>query len=114
MSIDYAQAFDAYEAVRHRLPPYVSADTASVTLDTLDDLADAFDVFFLDAFGVLNIGERAIPEVPERIAALQAAGKQILIVSNAAGFPHATLSKNTRALDIALIRTISSPAANHF
>lgn len=97
MSIEYAQAYDAYEAVRHRLPPYLSVDRAPVTLDTLDDLADVFDVFFLDAFGVLNIGERAIPEVPARIAALQAAGKRILIVSNAAGFPHATLvEKYTR------------------
>ncbi len=97
MSIDYAQAFDAYEAVRHRLPPYVSAGTPPVSLGTLDDLADDFDVFFLDAFGVLNIGERAIPEVPARIAALQAAGKRVLIVSNAAGFPHATLvEKYTR------------------
>lgn len=98
MSIDYTKAFDVYEAVRHRLPPYLTQHATPVTLATLDDLADAFDVFFLDAFGVLNIGERAIPEVPARIAALQAAGKRILIVSNAAGFPHATLVEKYKRL----------------
>ena len=98
MSIDYTKAFDVYEAVRHRLPPSLTQHATPVTLDTLDDLADAFDVFFLDAFGVLNIGERAIPEVPARIAALQAAGKRILIVSNAAGFPHATLVEKYKRL----------------
>lgn len=89
-------AFEAYEAVRHRLPP-ASAPKASRRCATLADLAEDFDVFLLDAFGVLNIGETAIPETPERVAALKAAGKRVLVVSNAAGFPHAALmEKYTR------------------
>lgn len=84
-------AFEAYEAVRHRLPPAAAAQAASRQCETLEELADDFDVFLLDAFGVLNIGETAIPETPGRIAALKAAGKRVLVVSNAAGFPHATL-----------------------
>ncbi len=90
-------AFQAYEAVRHRLPPAVSLRSTARQCATLDDLADAFDVFLLDAFGVLNIGETAIPGTPQRIAGLQAAGKRVLVVSNAAGFPHAALmEKYTR------------------
>ena len=54
----------------------------------LEDLVDEIDVFFLDAFGVLNIGDSAINGVPERISKLQSIGKKILIVSNAGGFPH--------------------------
>ncbi len=84
------EAFAAYENVRHRLPD-VRRKGACTRLPDLDALADDFDVFFLDAFGVLNIGERAINGVPERIAGLQAAGKRVLVVSNAAGFPHAKL-----------------------
>ncbi len=41
--------------------------------------------------GGLNIGETAIDGVPERVSRLQAAGKRMLIVSNAAGYPHADL-----------------------
>ncbi|MEM9248009.1 MAG: TIGR01459 family HAD-type hydrolase [Pseudomonadota bacterium] len=85
-----AEAFAAYEAVRHRLPPAADGGRAE-PVDTLADLADRFDVFLLDAFGVLNIGEQAIPGVVERVADLQARGKRCLVVTNAAGAPHAAL-----------------------
>ena len=86
-----ASAFAAYEAVRHRLPPARAPRGASQWADSLDDIADLYDVFLLDAFGVLNIGDTAIPGVADRITSLRARGKRFLIVSNAAGFPHATL-----------------------
>ncbi|KIC47297.1 HAD family hydrolase [Ruegeria sp. ANG-S4] len=85
------EAFDAYEAVRHRLPDIAPAEVNYRQAETLEDIADEFDVFLLDAFGVLNIGDTAIPETPERVKALGAAGKRVLVVSNAAGFPHAAL-----------------------
>lgn len=91
------EAFKAYEAVRHRLPDIEPNDVSYRRIETLSEIMDEFDVFLLDAFGVLNIGETAIPETPERIKSLKAAGKRVLVVSNAAGFPHATLlEKYTR------------------
>jgi HAD superfamily hydrolase (TIGR01450 family) len=105
-------AFAAYEAVRHRLPPVTSKGKCS-HFETLDDIADDFDVFLLDAFGVLNIGETAIPGVPERIGSLKARGKRILIVTNAAGHPHPKLMSRYRRLgyDFAPEDVISSRAA---
>ena len=90
MGMSAQDAFAAYEAVRRRLPA-VSRQGAARRAGTLAEIADDFDVFLLDAFGVLNIGETAISGVPERVAALKAAGKRVLVVSNAAGFPHADL-----------------------
>ena len=84
------QAFDAYLGVEHRLP-VASRQGACAPANNLDDIADRFDVFLLDAFGVLNIGESAIPGVPDRIARLQAAGKRVMVVTNAASYPHAAL-----------------------
>lgn len=84
------EAFAAYESVRHRLPNPARRG-ACKALPDLDALKDEFDVFLLDAFGVLNIGETAIAGVPERVAGLQQDGKRVLVVSNAAGYPHATL-----------------------
>jgi len=81
------EAFAAYEAVRHRLPAGTRS-AACQSLPDLDALADDVDVFLLDAFGVLNIGETAIPGVPERVVGLQKAGKRVIVVSNAAGYPH--------------------------
>ncbi|MDA8747749.1 HAD-IIA family hydrolase [Litoreibacter sp.] len=90
--LNMQEAFAAYESARHRLPP-VSAQGACIRHPNLDAIADKMDTFFLDAFGVLNIGETAISGVPERVARLQKAGKRVMIVSNAAGFPHAHLMK---------------------
>ena len=84
------EAFAAYEQVRHRLPS-VQRQAACQRLPNLDALVDLFDVFLLDAFGVLNIGETAIDGVPDRVARLQKAGKRVMVVSNAAGLPHADL-----------------------
>ncbi len=91
------EAFLAYEAVRHRLPATGQPGKAYRRVGTLADIAGEFDVFLLDAFGVLNIGEAAIPGTRERIEAMRDAGKRVLVVSNAAGFPHASLmEKYTR------------------
>lgn len=91
------EAFNAYESVRHRLPDIAPTAIPYRQVETLEDIAHEFDVFLLDAFGVLNIGETAIPGTPERVKTLKAAGKRVMVVSNAAGFPHATLlEKYTR------------------
>ncbi|MGV6849476.1 MAG: HAD-IIA family hydrolase [Marinibacterium sp.] len=85
------QAFLAYEAVRHRLPASTSAGRTPRRAETLAEIAGDFDVLLLDAFGVLNIGDAAIPGTRERIETLRAAGKRVCVVSNAAGVPHAAL-----------------------
>lgn len=88
--LTHGAIFEGYEAVRHRLPTAGPGGACRPARD-LSEIADLYDVFMLDAFGVLNIGERAIDAAPERVAALQAAGKRVLVVSNAAGLPHRQL-----------------------
>ena len=83
-------SFDAYEAVRHRLPSARTGGAAEPAA-SLADIADSYDAFFLDAFGVLNVGETAIPGAAERMRDLRAMGKRLVVVSNAAGLPHARL-----------------------
>ena len=95
--VNMESAFAQYETVRHRLPDLLKTGAVR-RLPDLDALAEDFDVFLLDAFGVLNIGETAIPGVPERVAGLQKAGKRVLIVSNAAGSPHRLLMEKYKHL----------------
>ncbi|MDO5091691.1 MAG: HAD-IIA family hydrolase [Cardiobacteriaceae bacterium] len=78
-------AFAQYEAIRHRLPQEPVGDHAPLVIESLLEVAERFDVFLFDAFGVLNVGEVAIPGAIERVRALQAMGKQCLVVSNGAG-----------------------------
>ena len=79
MTMTAAEALDAYEAARHRLPPAGTAQGRATPAARLTDLADRFDAFLLDAFGVLNVGETVIPGAPESVAALQAMGKRVLV-----------------------------------
>lgn len=95
--LNVAEAFSNYERVRHRLP-MAKLGAASKRLPDLDALAEDIDVFLLDAFGVLNIGDTAIEGVPERVARLQKVGKRVMVVSNAAGFPHAKLMEKYQNL----------------
>jgi glycerol 3-phosphatase-2 len=83
-------AFREYESVRHRLPA-VRRQAEFVRADNLDAIAEQFDVFLLDAFGVLNIGETAIPGVVDRVNRLRERGKQVMVVTNAAGYPSSVL-----------------------
>ncbi|MGP9821461.1 HAD-IIA family hydrolase [Salinarimonas sp. NSM] len=82
-STDVDTAFARYEAVRARLPR-ARFPTASREAATLSDVADAYDVFVLDAFGVLNVGERPIAGAVGRVAELRARGKRLVVLTNGA------------------------------
>lgn len=91
-------AFAAYEAVRARLPAASPGAGPPRRAASLAELAGDYEVFLLDAFGVLNIGETAIPGVAERVAALRAQGRRVMVVSNAASVPVAALHAKYRAM----------------
>lgn len=80
------KAFKAYEAVRHRLPK-VPRQGAAARAAGLLALADRFDAFVLDGFGVLNVGEAAIPGAVQAVTELQRMGKTVIVLTNAAGYP---------------------------
>ena len=86
MASDADWAFAQYELVRDALPK-AEFPATSTHIDNIGEIADQIDVFLLDAFGVLNIGETVIAGAPERVAALQAAGKQVFVVTNGASLP---------------------------
>lgn len=90
MLSDAVAAFDRYEAIRARLPVARFADR-SLTLPSLDEVADHVDGFLLDAFGVLNVGETAIPGAVARLQSLRARGKRLAVLTNAASYTRAQL-----------------------
>ncbi len=55
---------------------------SGVTLTTVAQLAEAFDVFLLDQFGVLHNGQEPYPGALDALERLQAAGKQVILLSN--------------------------------
>ena len=83
---DAAWAVEAYEQARHRLPD-VASDGRAVPVSGILELAERYDAFLLDAFGVLNVGATAIPGATEAVAALQNMGKRVLVLTNGATYP---------------------------
>lgn len=83
MKLTSAGVFRRYEEIRSRLPAMPGVAGAR-TVAGFSQIAPDFDVFFFDAFGVLNIGDTVIPGAPETIAALKAERKSTYVVTNAA------------------------------
>ncbi|EPX87581.1 putative sugar phosphatases of the HAD superfamily [Rubellimicrobium thermophilum DSM 16684] len=85
MLSDAPSAFARYEAIRPRLP-VARYPAQSLHLSSLDEVADQVDGFLLDAFGVLNVGETAIPGAVARMASLRRRGKRLAVLTNAASY----------------------------
>lgn len=79
-----AWAFDQYQGLRSQLPQAAPRRQAPQRVASLEPLTYMFDAFVFDAFGVLNTGPAVIPGALERLASLQATGKPVLVLSNAA------------------------------
>lgn len=79
-----AWAFDQYQNLRNQLPQTAAQRHAPRRVASLKPLTSRFDAFVFDAFGVLNTGPAVIPGAVERMARVQATGKPVLILSNAA------------------------------
>ncbi|MDP3194634.1 MAG: HAD family hydrolase [Tabrizicola sp.] len=90
MLSDAPSAFARYEAIRPRLPQ-ASFPAQSLHLPSLEDVADHVDGFLLDAFGVLNVGDTAIPGAVQRLRSLRARGKRLAVLTNAASYTRAQL-----------------------
>lgn len=83
--LSVAAAFARYESVRARLP-VMPRQGECLSLPDLSAVADHVDGFLLDAFGVLNVGDTAIPGAVARIADLRARGKRLCVLTNAASY----------------------------
>ncbi|WP_340150853.1 HAD-IIA family hydrolase [uncultured Sneathiella sp.] len=79
------EIFERYEEIRPRLPA-AKFPSRSHSIDNLSTISDEIDVFLLDAFGVLNVGERVIPGAVHRLEMLADLGKQIFVLTNGATY----------------------------
>ncbi len=89
--MDTHAAFAFYESIRHRLPTLPVGGTpfpsSSRHADSIVEIADQFDVFVFDAYGVLNVGGTVIPGAVESVSKLNALGKSLFILTNGSSQP---------------------------
>jgi HAD superfamily hydrolase (TIGR01450 family) len=99
-TVDADWAFARYEEIRERLP-MATFPARSRRAENLEALSEAFDVFILDAFGVLNVGETAVPGAPERVASLTNRGKAVFVLTNGATYDESAALEKYRRLGFA-------------
>jgi len=92
LNVDTDFAFQRYQAIALRLPA-ASYPQIAQRVSGLLEIADEFDAFLFDAFGVLNVGNAGIPGAPETVRTLQANGKHTLVVTNAGSVDKRELMK---------------------
>jgi len=83
---DALWAIQQYESVRSLLPT-AQMPAQSTHSENLGAISDHFDVFLLDAFGVLNLGKTGINGAVERVQLLKNMGKTVLVLTNGARLP---------------------------
>ncbi|PID62344.1 MAG: hypothetical protein CSB44_04450 [Gammaproteobacteria bacterium] len=98
-----AQAIERYIDVSARFPDAAFPPVTRMA-DTLSDLVDDIDVFVLDGFGVLNVGQDPVPSAVTRIPALRAAGKTLRVLTNGASLPTARTVEKYRRFGIDFTR----------
>ena len=107
-----AQAFDHYEHVRQRLPKAQLRQEFQLAPDLLS-IADEFDAFVFDAYGVLNVGATPIAGACECLAGLRGLNKQVLVLSNGASYDSASSVKKLEGFgyDFSVDEIVSSRIA---
>ena len=80
--LDAIGSLAAYESLRSLLPENRSRTTQ--TIHSLSALIDDVDAFILDGYGVINVGESLIPGIASFLAAAEAAGKPVIVLTNGA------------------------------
>ena len=88
--IDAKWAFRRYREIQHRLPTARFPESSIASVSSAD-LIGQFDIFALDSFGVLNVGETPVAGAVEAVETFRAAGKRVFVLTNAASTPLAHL-----------------------
>jgi len=85
-NINTQQVISLYENFKKILPCSQKHSRDLKIRKNLSDILDEFDVLFLDAFGVVNIGDQLIPKIIETLNIARDKGICIFILTNVETF----------------------------
>ena len=85
-NIDSQQVLSLYENFKKILPRSQKYSKDIKVRKNLSNILDEFDVLFLDAFGIINIGEKLTPRIIETLNVARDKGICIIILTNGATY----------------------------
>lgn len=97
MDLTPAGVFRRYEELRPRLPAMPAALPVPRSASGILELADRFDAFLFDAFGVLVLGDTAIPGAAAIVSRLKALGKSVHLMTNSAALGQSAVAEKYAA-----------------
>ena len=85
-NIDSQQVISLYENFKKILPHSQKYTKDIKVRRNLSNILDEFDVLFLDAFGVINIGDKLIPRIIDTLNVARDKGICVIILTNGATY----------------------------
>ncbi len=85
-NINAQNVISLYENFKKILPHSQKSTHELKIRRNLSDILDEFDVLFLDAFGVINVGEQLIPRIIETLNIARDKGICVIILTNGATY----------------------------
>ena len=85
-NIDSQQVISLYENFKKILPHSRKYSKDIKVRKNLSNILDEFDVLFLDAFGIINIGDKLIPRIIETLNVARDKGICLIILTNGATY----------------------------
>ena len=98
--MDAARAVAVYETLRHRMPS--GGNGKAERHQGLRDILDRFDALLLDGYGVLNIGDGAVPGAAALIDRAAEAGVAVVVLSNGASRPSSFSAQRYRGFGLSV------------
>jgi len=95
--MDSSTVFSLYEGIRKTLPK-AHAIKKPLHVKSIDEILSHAKCFFLDAFGVLNIGSKSIDGAREFIDKLRQNGLHFLVLTNSASYPKSHVCQRLNAI----------------
>ena len=95
LTLSFKEAWRTYLAAAPGMPAPAPAVTPR-PVSGVGELIDRFDLFVLDAYGVMNLGETAIPPALEAFRALRQADRPVCILTNDAAGDKETIAAGHR------------------
>lgn len=91
-----------YESQRSHMPPYQAgaSNGAGNVAKSLRDVFDDIDALFLDGYGILNIGQGAVPEADMMLKMAYERGIAVVVLTNGASKPSSVTAEKYPALGL--------------
>lgn len=100
--MDTIELFNAYESIRKYLPTDKSEDKKATLINSTKELTKSASCFFLDAFGILNVGNTPIQGANEFLQELDKQRTPYLILSNAASISKVEVCKRFHSMGFSI------------